>query len=579
MNQQKIRYPESLKIKAHAGWPIFGVITGLIAFLATVSGISHAVTLLTPPNAAPSAAQIVTVEGPVKFRRGEENKPRLATKKDKLSNRNEALIVPGVSTGNKPLSTMAFILGEKQYANLLIQAGPHPNQTQYIFPCQVRGGKVSVGWGGDGECSNEGMLVLPSLLRKGQLISANPPVLLASKDLQIAQVNQAQEKDYTLEGNKGAQLEINATSPDFDTYLTLLDLEGNVIAQNDNVDPKNMNSRIIATLPYDGVYGAVIKNLNRKEGRYTITWKLKGRDSVNTLYGYFPDPGASSNDYLIVKPASKLVTYAQVGDANPGIQVIAVLGNVLIISPEDVQGFVLEEGKKYTYTKKQEKKEDKVEFIDRKSIFNAPEFQAFINPKNWSSSYLSKPVKNAIDDHLRKSSAILASTISPNQSSQRTCTISSNVSEEIKQPFQLVNKYREDNSVLCLQFDERLARAAQTYADNLSSRKASVEEFLQSDHKAIYPDHTTTICDRFFNEGYYTDSFGEIASLAGSPIEAFQLWLNDPRHSEAILDRNGSHTYTGFGYARSDSGLGYYVQTFGQSVNITKEDMASQCAR
>ena len=608
MNQQIMRYLKSFKIKLHAlaflirvkyrgversrnqpaqnifhaiengyNWPIVGVIAGLIAFLAIGSGISYADILLTPPNAAPSAAQIVTVEGRVKFRRGEENRPRPATTKDKLANRNEALIVPGVSTGKKPLSTMAFVFGGKQYANLLIQAGPHPTQTQYIFPCQVRGGKVSVGWGLDGECSDEGMLVLPNLLKK--MLSANPLMLLASKDLQIAQANPAQEKDYTIEGNQGDQLEINVTSRDFDAYLTLLDPEGNVITQNDNVDFKNKNSRIIATLPEAGAYSAVIKNLNKKGGRYTLTWKVKGRASVNTLYGYLPDYGAPSTDYLIVKPASKLITYTQVGDANPGIQVVAISGNVLIISPEDPKGFILEEGKKYTYTKKQEKKENKVELIDRKAILNTPEFQAFINPKNWSSPYLSQPVKNAIEDHLRKYAAVLASETSPTQSLQQACASSSNLSEDIRQPFQLVNKYREDNGLPCLQFDDRLARAAQIYADNLSSRKASVEEFLQSDHKAIYPDRTTTICERFFNEGYYTEPFGEIASLASSPTEAFQLWLNDPRHSEAILDRNGSYTHTGFGHARSDSGLGYYVQTFGQSVNITKEDMASHCAR
>jgi uncharacterized protein YkwD len=573
MNQQKIQTLKSFKV-----WPIVGVIAGLIAFLAMANGISHADTLLAPPNAAPSAAQIVTVEGRVKFRRGEQNQPRPATTKDKLSNKNEALIVPGVSTGKKPLSTMAFIFGEKQYANLLIQAGPHPNQTQYIFPCQISGGKVSIGWGLDGECSNEGMLVLPSLM-KGQLISAKPTMLLASNNLQIAQANQVQEKDYTIEGNKGDQLEINATSRDFDTYLTLLDSEGNVVTQNDNVDSKNRNSRIIASLPYDGVYAAVIKNLNRKGGRYIITWKIKSRDSVNTLYGYLPDFGAPVDDYLIVKPTSKSITYTQVGDAKPGIQVIAISGNVLIASPEDAQGFILEEGKKYTYTKKRDKKEDKVEFIDLKSIFNAPEFQSFINPKSWSSRYLSKPVKNAIEDQLRKYAAVLAGGTLPIQPSQQTCTISSSVSEDIRQPFQLVNKYRKDNSLPCLQFDDRLARAAQVYADNLSSRKASVEEFLQSDHKAIYPDRTTTICERFFNEGYYTEPFGEIASLATSPTEAVQLWLNDPRHSEALLDRNGTYTHAGFGYARSDSGLGYYVQTLGQSVNITREDMASHCAR
>ena len=562
MNQQKIRYPKSFKIKVHASWPMAGIIA-LIAFLAIGSRISHADTLLALPNAAPSAAQIVTVEGGIKFRRGEENKPRLAIKKDRLSNRNEALIVPGVSTGNKPLSTMAFILGEKQYANLLIQAGPHPNQTQYIFPCQVRGGKLSVGWGPDGECSNEGLLVLSSSLKKSQLLPANPPILLASKNLEIAQANQAQERDYTIQGNKGDQIEINATSRDFDTYLTLLDLKGNVITQNDNVDPKNTNSRMIATLPYTGVYAVLIKNLDGKGGRYTITWKIKSLDSVNTLYGYFPDYGAPSNDYLIVKPASNLATYTQVEEVNSGIQVLAISGNVLVISPGDVQGFILEEGKQYTYTNSVT---DTIKDIGQKSTCNSPEYKAFIDPKNWSSPYLSEPVKNAIDDHLRQYPVVLAC-----QPPKLTCTISSNVNEDTRQLFQLVNKYRENNSLPCLQFDDRLARVAQVYADNLSSRKTSIEEFSKTVHIAIYPDRTTTICDRFFDEGYYTDPFGELAALAGSPLRAFQLWTKDPF---TLLDK--SYTHTGFG-VRNGSGLNYYVQTFGKTVNTTKEDMAFNC--
>jgi 5-hydroxyisourate hydrolase-like protein (transthyretin family) len=63
---------------------------------------------------------------------------------------------------------------------------------------------------------------------------------------------------YTFEGNAGEDVVLSVTSPDFDTYLTLLDRNGVELAFNDDVDA-SLNSRIGPfTLPYDGSYSVVV---------------------------------------------------------------------------------------------------------------------------------------------------------------------------------------------------------------------------------------------------------------------------------------------------------------------------------
>jgi uncharacterized protein YkwD len=285
--------------------------------------------------------------------------------------------------------------------------------------------------------------------------------------------------------------------------------------------------------------------------------------------GYPPDSDVPSKDYLIVKPVSKLATYAQVEEANSGIQVIAISGNVSIRSPEDAQELLLEEGKQTTYTNGKLSQPEKTD----RSICNSSEYKAFINPENWSSAYLSEPVKNGINDHLKH-----YPTVNACEPPQQPCKILSNVNADIRQLFQLVNEHREANNFPCLQFDDRLASVAQDYADNLADRKISAEEFLSTykpgENIAVYPDgKTTTTCDRFIKQAYYTETSTELVALTNSPLRAFQLWVQDPYY--AILDR--SYTRTGIS-VREDGGRGYYVQTFGQSENTTLDKMKEYCA-
>ncbi|HYT89064.1 MAG TPA: PPC domain-containing protein [Gemmataceae bacterium] len=50
---------------------------------------------------------------------------------------------------------------------------------------------------------------------------------------------------------------IDMSSPQFDTYLRLEDDKGKVVAENDDISPTNLNSRIVFTAPKDGAYRIV----------------------------------------------------------------------------------------------------------------------------------------------------------------------------------------------------------------------------------------------------------------------------------------------------------------------------------
>jgi tetratricopeptide (TPR) repeat protein len=65
---------------------------------------------------------------------------------------------------------------------------------------------------------------------------------------------------------------IDMESPQFDTYLRLEDDKGKVLAENDDISPQNLNSRIIFTAPKDGTYRIVATSFeHRGSGAYTLT--------------------------------------------------------------------------------------------------------------------------------------------------------------------------------------------------------------------------------------------------------------------------------------------------------------------
>jgi S1-C subfamily serine protease len=78
--------------------------------------------------------------------------------------------------------------------------------------------------------------------------------------------------EYELVGEEGQTISIYLESEDFDTFLVLTDENGEMVAQNDDASPSNLNSLITVTLPASGTY-RILANAFDSTGRgdYTLT--------------------------------------------------------------------------------------------------------------------------------------------------------------------------------------------------------------------------------------------------------------------------------------------------------------------
>ncbi len=77
--------------------------------------------------------------------------------------------------------------------------------------------------------------------------------------------------DYYFRGQAGQRVVINLDSPDFDSYLVLVDPDGNVLESNDDRTEGNTNSTVRATLPKDGAYRVIINAYRAGQlGRYQV---------------------------------------------------------------------------------------------------------------------------------------------------------------------------------------------------------------------------------------------------------------------------------------------------------------------
>jgi serine protease Do len=77
---------------------------------------------------------------------------------------------------------------------------------------------------------------------------------------------------HTFEGRAGQSVTINLASPDFDTYLALLDPNAQVIGENDVLSQSDRTSTLAVTLPRTGVYRVIVNARDRRgRGRYILT--------------------------------------------------------------------------------------------------------------------------------------------------------------------------------------------------------------------------------------------------------------------------------------------------------------------
>ncbi|HEY9639141.1 MAG TPA: trypsin-like peptidase domain-containing protein [Coleofasciculaceae cyanobacterium] len=79
-------------------------------------------------------------------------------------------------------------------------------------------------------------------------------------------------REYSFQGNAGQTVTASLESPDFDTYLVILDANGQPLGQNDDVSQNNTNSSLTVRLPAAGTYRVIANAYDRNgQGRYTLT--------------------------------------------------------------------------------------------------------------------------------------------------------------------------------------------------------------------------------------------------------------------------------------------------------------------
>ena len=91
----------------------------------------------------PNAGQITSIKGKqIMFQQGQQRRQK-AQVGQKLENKNQKLIV----LGNKnDLARLVFLEGDDSYSDLLLQAGPDSQETQYQYPCTLENGILTIGW-------------------------------------------------------------------------------------------------------------------------------------------------------------------------------------------------------------------------------------------------------------------------------------------------------------------------------------------------------------------------------------------------------------------------------------------------
>lgn len=78
-------------------------------------------------------------------------------------------------------------------------------------------------------------------------------------------------QEHTFEGTAGQRVTISLESRDFDPYLILIGPDGQVIEENDDASPTNLNARLTVTLPQTGTYRVYANTYDSSgRGNYTL---------------------------------------------------------------------------------------------------------------------------------------------------------------------------------------------------------------------------------------------------------------------------------------------------------------------
>ncbi|MEM9245679.1 MAG: trypsin-like peptidase domain-containing protein [Cyanobacteria bacterium P01_F01_bin.153] len=84
--------------------------------------------------------------------------------------------------------------------------------------------------------------------------------------------------DFYFRGRAGERVVIDLDSPDFDTYLVLVDPSGELLGSNDDRADRNTNSTVDVVLPVDGAYRIIINAYQAGQlGRYQLVGRKQQR--------------------------------------------------------------------------------------------------------------------------------------------------------------------------------------------------------------------------------------------------------------------------------------------------------------
>lgn len=79
-------------------------------------------------------------------------------------------------------------------------------------------------------------------------------------------------QEYRFQGRAGQTVRIQLSSDAFDTYLILLDDQGNRLGENDDRVPGDTNAELVVTLPRDGSYRVIVNAFDRTgRGPFLLT--------------------------------------------------------------------------------------------------------------------------------------------------------------------------------------------------------------------------------------------------------------------------------------------------------------------
>ena len=77
---------------------------------------------------------------------------------------------------------------------------------------------------------------------------------------------------YPLEAQSGESFNIALESDEFDAFVALIDAQGNIIEQNDDINEEDSNSKIRVTIPESGTYNIIVNAYDEGgTGQYILT--------------------------------------------------------------------------------------------------------------------------------------------------------------------------------------------------------------------------------------------------------------------------------------------------------------------